>query len=125
MFKSPSRSNGAAAHYAEDKICIGGKSKEEIKESVSRLIEKKDLPELEPGAMSYMMSKQGRLNDRAGHWVPHLMFYVSVTDNMTWGADLDGFPVFTDPLDGVRTGDRVHGSGSEWSDGTPAEDLVH
>jgi len=30
-------------------------------------IENKELPALEPGAMTYMMSKQGRLNDCVGH----------------------------------------------------------
>jgi hypothetical protein len=38
-------------------------------------IEKHTLPHLEAGALTYMMSKQGYLNDDAHSWVPHLMFY--------------------------------------------------
>ena len=103
------------------KFALAGKSKEEIRESMKAAVDKKELPAVEPGALVYMMSKQGRLNDRAGHWVPHLMFYVPVTDNMTWGADMAGSPVLTNP----------HFNGApepvtefmipvpKWSDGTP------
>jgi hypothetical protein len=43
--------------------------------------------------MCYMMSKQGYLSDRDGHWHPHLMFFVPLTDPATWGAGLPGSPV--------------------------------
>jgi hypothetical protein len=48
---------------------------------------------LESGAMCYMMSKQGYLSDRDGHWHPHLMFFLPLTDPATWGAGLPGSPV--------------------------------
>jgi hypothetical protein len=48
----------------------------------------KQLPMLESGAMCYMMSKEGYLNDSVGHWVPQLMFYTPL--NVDWGADLPG-----------------------------------
>ena len=85
-------------------------------------VQNKELPALEPGAMTYMMSKQGRLNDRAGHWVPHLMFYVPVTDNMTWGADMAGSPVLTNPhFNGApEPVTEFMVPVSEWSDGTAA-----
>jgi hypothetical protein len=50
----------------------------------------------EAGAMSYMMSKQGHLNDADGRWHPHLMFYVANTEAAAWGANLDGSPVLAD-----------------------------
>jgi len=108
-------------------LALAGLSKDQIMDGIKKAFQNKELPALEPGAMTYMMSKQGRLNDRAGHWVPHLMFYVPVTDNMTWGADMAGSPVLTNP----------HFNGapepvtefmipvSEWSDGTPADDHAH
>jgi hypothetical protein len=46
-----------------------------------------------PGAMAFMLSKQGYLNDLAGHWHPHLMFFFAPTDVADWGADLHGSPV--------------------------------
>jgi hypothetical protein len=104
------------------KLVLTGESKAEIKESMKTAIEKKELPVLEPGGIAYMMSRQGRLNDDAGHWLPHLMFYVPLTDAMTWGAGVPGSPVLLNP--------QFNGAPepvtefiipvSEWSDGTPA-----
>ena len=68
------------------KFVLAGKSKEEIKESVKVAIEKKDLPELEAGAMSYMMSKEAYLTDAGGHNMAHLMFYMPL--GTVWGANL-------------------------------------
>jgi hypothetical protein len=47
----------------------------------------------EPGAIGYMMSKQGYLSDVGGHWHPHLMFFLAHTDGAAWGANLDGSPI--------------------------------
>jgi hypothetical protein len=108
-------------------LVLAGSSKTQIMDGIKAAFQNKELPALEPGAMAYMLSKQGRLNDRAGHWVPHLMFYVPVTDAKTWGADKAGSPVLTNP----------HFNGapepvtefmipvSEWSDGTPASTDHH
>ena len=108
-------------------LVLAGKSREAIKEGIRAAIENKELPALEPGAMTYMMSRQGRLNDRAGHWVPHLMFYVAVTDNMTWGADMVGSPVLTNPhFNGApEPVTEFMVPVSEWSDGTPANTDHH
>jgi len=108
-------------------MALAGLSKAQIMDGIKKAFQNKQLPPLEPGAMTYMMSKQGRLNDRVGHWVPHLMFYVPLAENMTWGADLPGSPVLRNP----------HFNGapepltefivpvSEWSDGTPASSDHH
>jgi hypothetical protein len=50
----------------------------------------------EPGAMSYMMSRQGHLSDAGGHWHPHVMFYVANTGPAAWGANLAGSPIVAD-----------------------------
>jgi hypothetical protein len=78
----------------------------------------------EPGAMCYMMSKQGYLSDAAGHWHPHLMFFLAHTDGAAWGADLDGSPIFAaqgDPEPGTTFFVLV----TKWSDGTPAVTETH
>lgn len=108
-------------------FALAGKSKEEIRESLKAAVEKKELPSLEPGAMVYMMSKQGHLNDSAGHWHPHLMFYVPLGEAKTWGAGEPGSPIIVPP--------RFNGAPeplteliivvSEWSDGTPADSGEH
>jgi hypothetical protein len=87
----------------------------------------KELPALEPGAMCYMMSRQGYLNDDAGHWVPHLMFYVPLTDPKTWGAGLPGSPVLLNPqFQGApEPVSEFMIPVSTWSDGTAAPTDAH
>jgi hypothetical protein len=77
-------------------LVLAGLSKSQIIDDI-KAFDVKELPALEPGAMCYMMSKQGYLNDSARHWVPHLMFYVPLTDPKSWGADLPGSPAILNP----------------------------
>ncbi len=102
-------------------LVLAGLSKAQIIEGI-KVFDAKRLPPLEPGAMSFMMSPLGYLNDEAGHWVPHLMFYIPLTDSRSWGADLSGSPVMLNP--------QFNGAPepitefmvpvSTWSDGTAA-----
>src|ERR1700686_2355057 len=55
-------------------LVLAGLSKAQIIDGL-KTFQNNGLPPIEPGGMSYMMSRQGRLNDSAGHWVPPLMFY--------------------------------------------------
>ena len=113
------------------KLVLAGKSKEEVKESVKAAIEKKELPELEAGAMSYMMSKDAYLTDAGNHNMAHLMFYMPL--GTVWGANVvdssnhlsetfPGSPLLLapsykgnpEPIDMFLMGTGV------WSDGTTA-----
>ena len=71
---------------------LAGQSNTQIAANLKAAFDKKELPSLEPGAMSYMLSKQGYLNDEAGHWHPHLMFFIPQADAQTWGANLPDSP---------------------------------
>jgi len=74
-------------------LILAGRTKAQMMEVISAAIDKKELPTMEPGAMCYMLSKQGYLSDRDGHWHPHLMFFVSQAEPAAWGANLPGSPV--------------------------------
>jgi hypothetical protein len=82
--------------YKRTELVFAGVSKEQIKVRVKQAIDSKEIPALELGAMSYMMSKQGRLSDELGHWQPHLMFYSTKTDGADWGANQADSPVMLD-----------------------------
>jgi hypothetical protein len=107
-------------------LVLAGLSKAQIIDGI-KAFDTKELPALEPGAMCYMMSRQGYLNDSAGHWVPHLMFYVPLTDPKAWGAGLPGSPVMLNP--------QFQGAPEpvtefmipvlKWSDGTAAPTDAH
>ena len=77
-----------------------------------------------PGAMSFMMSKQGYLGDGVGHWHPHLMFFVAHTDDAAWGANLDGSPVFASQSSPELV-TTFYVPVPQWSDGTPAVMETH
>ena len=101
-------------------LVLAGLSKAQIIDAL-KAFQTKELPALEPGGMSFMLSKQGRLNDRAGHWLPHLMFYVPLSYAGTWGADATGSPVLLNPhFNGApEPVTEFMVPVSEWSDGTP------
>ena len=86
-------------------------------ETIASAVDKKELPAMEPAAMCYMLSKQGHLSDRDGHWHPHLMFFVSQSDPAAWGAGLPGSPIFAfnDTWEHLTT---FLVPVREWSDGT-------
>ncbi|MFK2873074.1 hypothetical protein [Dyella lipolytica] len=106
--------------YKRTELALAGQSKNQIMEGMKAAFAKKQLPPLAPGGMSYMMSKGGYLNDAAGHWIPHLMFYTS--REVDWGADLPGSPIMLNPqLEGDRDPIKVFMiPAGKWSDGTAA-----
>jgi hypothetical protein len=101
---------------------LAGQSNTQIGESLKAAFDKKELPMQEPGAMCYMLSKQGYLNDGAGHWHPHLMFFVSQAPAETWGANREDSPIMADEAKTDRLTIFMV-TVSKWSDGT--EDAQH
>jgi hypothetical protein len=101
-------------------LILAGRTKAQMEEAMAAAIEKKELPPMEPGAMCYMMSKQGFGGDSVPHWPSHLMFFFSDTDPAVWGANLPGSPVLgiADPSEHLT---QFVITTQRWSDGT--EDL--
>ncbi len=79
--------------YKRTELLLAGHSKVEVIAAIKAAFEKKELPALEPGAVSYMMSKSSYLTDNGGHCVPHIMFYAPAKDIAAWGANLPNSPV--------------------------------
>jgi len=78
-------------------LILSGLSKAQAMEKIKAAYARKEMPAVEAGAMCYMMSRQGFLDDSAGHWVPHLMFFVPQTEGAAWGSDLPDSPVYLNP----------------------------
>ncbi len=103
---------------------LAGRSKAQMFEDLKTALDKKELPSQESGAMCYMMSKQAYLSDRAGHWHPHLMFFLPLTDSAAWGADLPGSPIIgAKDMQGRLTVFLI--PVAQWSDGTDAPMKEH
>jgi hypothetical protein len=118
--------NSAAAHSyllrltKETEWGLMGLTRAQMNEAIVAALARKELPPMAPGAMCYMMGKQGYGGDVAPHWPSHLMFFYSDTDPAIWGANLPGSPVIAvaDPLEHLT---QFVIPARRWSDGT--EDL--
>jgi hypothetical protein len=109
--------------YKRTEMILAGKSKAQIIDALKAAYENKELPPLEPGAMSYMMSKDQYLTDNGDHhWMAHLMFYTPLMDGAVWGADLPKSPVMLNPqFSGAPEPiDVFMVPAGRWSDGTAA-----
>jgi hypothetical protein len=128
--RSPNCFNEAAAktflpiYLLKTRLVLAGKSKEEVASATIAAFDSKELPQLEPAAMCYMMSKQQYLNNEATNWHPHVMFFVPGDAAKSWGANLDGSPVIAvnDPEERVTIFMVL---ASKWSDGTPGPPMSH
>jgi hypothetical protein len=120
--RSPNCFNAAAARTVlpvlleRTQWVLAGVSKSEMEVRTKTSAAANKVPE--PGSFSYMMSKQGYLNDNDGHWHPHLMFFTAHTTAASWGANLPGSPVFASE---GRPSEMTtfYVVLSKWSDGTP------
>ncbi len=99
------------------KVILAGKSKEQLSAEMKAAFEANQIPAIEPGAVAYMLSKQGYLGDQAGHWRPHFMIYVPEGELAGWGANLQSSPVLgaSDHTDRVTT---LFVPVLKWSDGS-------
>jgi len=126
--RAPGCFNAAAARsilpitMKRTEMVLAGLSKAQMIDRLKAEFDDKELPAPEPGAMCYMMSRAGHLNDAVGHFVPHLMFYFPLTDKASWGADLPDSPVSLNPQfqGGPEPITEFVIPVAKWSDGTTA-----
>jgi hypothetical protein len=107
------------AYLERTEWAIAGVSKTDMINRTSAEIAANLIATPEPGAVAFMMSKQGYLGDLAGHWHPHLMLFFAHADVADWGADLRGSPVFAARAD-LEPITTFFVLVPQWSDGTPA-----
>ncbi len=105
------------------KLVLAGLSKAQLKERITLAVANGELPVPTPGAMSYMLSKEGYLGDAVGHWTPHLMFHTPKTDGANWGANVICSPVvLNDQFTDVPEPETIFMVPvGRWSDGTTAK----
>ena len=105
------------------KLILSGLTKARMVSEIQAQLAGSLLPLPEPGAMSYMLSKNQYLGDSGGHWHPHLMFHLPRMGAASWGANLDASPVVmdTDHAEGPEPETIFMVPVDHWSDGTPAK----
>jgi len=120
-FNPPAARSVLPTTYKRTEMVLAGRTKAEIIEGNKAAFEKGELPALEPGAMSYMLSKSAYLTDREGHNLAHLMFYTPLLDAKDWGADVAQSPVMLIPqFKGAQPIDVFIVPVGKWSDGSAA-----
>ena len=120
-FNPPAARSILPMTYKRTEMVLAGESKAQIIAGIKIFVKEK-LPPLEPGAMSYMMSKEQYLTDGSPHnWIAHVMIYTPLMDGAVWGADVDHSPVMLNPqFDGhPEPIDVFMIPVGRWSDGTP------
>ena len=118
-FNPPAARSVLPTTYKRTEMALEGKTKEEIVAGNKSEFEKGELPTLEPGSMSYMMSKNAYLTDSGDHNLAHLMFYAP--HGAAWGADLADSPLMLIPqFKDAQPIDVFIVPVRKWSDGTPA-----
>jgi hypothetical protein len=120
-FNPPAARSILPVTYKRTEMALAGRSRDQIMEGTKAAFEHKELPALEPGAMSYMMAKVSYLTDDDDHNVAHLMFYTPAIDPASWGADVSNSPVMLNPqFKGTEPIDVFIVPVGRWSDGTAA-----
>jgi hypothetical protein len=109
-------------YLKKTELAIAGRSNTQIEDAIIDGFAKAELPTPEPGAMTYMLSKQGYLNARdKGPWLPHVMFFVPKIDPKTLGADLGDDVPFNAGEDKIGNFTVIFVPVGKWSDGTPSD----
>jgi len=119
-FNPPAARSILPVTFERTKLAIAGKSNSEIIAANKQAYDKKELPPLEPGSMSYMMSKRAYLTAEGGN-LAHIMVYTPHLDPTAWGNDVANSPVMLNPqFKDAEPIDVWVISVGKWSDGSPA-----
>ena len=99
---------------------LAGVGRQEMKVKARSAIASHEFKSPDPGAFSFMLSKDGYVSDdAAGPWLPHVMFFVPHGQAAVWAAGLEGSPVIG--KDGSDIEPTVlFVPVRRWSDGSPA-----
>jgi hypothetical protein len=120
-FNPPAARSVLPTTLKRTEMVLAGRTKAEVIAGNKAAFDKGELPPLEPGGMSYMMSKEAYLTDDGGHNLAHLMFYAPPLDGKAWGADLAKSPIMLIPqFKGAQPIDVFIISVGKWSDGSAA-----
>lgn len=117
------------------RMLLAGHSPAEVLAAIRETLGKAELPPVEAGAMSYMMSKDSYLTDAGAHNGPHLMFFIPIADASVWGAGVPDSPVGAGPYWSFKAQASLEAglapiniftvSVRNWSDGAPATRHMH
>jgi hypothetical protein len=104
---------------ADAKWALAGLTRQQMEERTQAAFADGSFKPPEPGAFSFMLSKEGHLNHAHGPWYPHIMFFVPRDQVASWAADVDDSPAVSVDR-GPYLSTIVMVPVLNWSDGSPA-----
>jgi hypothetical protein len=119
-FNAPAVRSELPRYLERTKWVLAGAAREELIEKNAAAVASRLFRDPEPGALSFMLSKDGYVSDAAkGPWLPHVMFFIPHGRASDWAPSLEGSPVIG------REGSPVESTVllvpvRRWSDGSPA-----
>ena len=100
-------------------LALSGLPKTQMFDRTKTAFANNELPVPEPGSMCYMMSKQQNFGPKDGNADPHLMFWFTKGEQISWGAEFADSPVDLHHYS-PQPITEFDISVSKWSDGTTA-----
>ena len=119
-FNPPAARTELPRYLKRTEWVLAGATRQQMIERTRAAVASRDFKAPEPGALSFMLSKDGYLSDdAAGPWLPHVMFFLPHGEADNWGANKEGSPVIG------KDGGAIESTVlfipvRSWSDGSPA-----
>jgi hypothetical protein len=119
-FNPPAARTELPQYLQRTEWVLAGATRQQIIARTTAAVASHSFKALEGGAFSFMLSKDGYLNDaEAGPWLPHVMFFIPHGQADNWGANQQGSPIIGQdgsPMESTVLFVPVR----SWSDGSPA-----
>jgi len=120
-FNAPAARTELPQYLMRTEWVLAGASMQEMKAKTRSAIASHEFKSPEPGALSFMLSKNGYVSDdAAGPWFPHVMFFVPHGQAAAWGAGLEGSPILGKESSDIES-TVLFVPVRRWSDGSPAQ----
>jgi len=120
-FNAPAARTELPQYLMRTEWVLAGASMQEMKAKTRSAIASHEFKSPEPGALSFMLSKNGYVSDdAAGPWFPHVMFFVPHGQAAAWGAGLESSPILGKESSDIES-TVLFVPVRRWSDGSPAQ----
>ena len=124
-FNPPAVRSVLPQYLARTRWVVAGDTCEQIAKKARAAYATHRFTDPAPGSFSFMLSKEGYLNDQVrGPWYPHVMPFVAHEQVTTWAAGFDGSPILAGPYLRSYEPAVIFIPVRRWSDGSPGPPIT-
>ena len=119
-FNAPAARTELPQYLRRTEWVLAGATRQQLIEKTKAALASHSFKTPEPGAISFMLSKEGYLGDQAaGPWLPHVMVFLPHGEAVNWGASKEGSPIIGQEGSALES-TVLFIPVRSWSDGSPA-----